>query len=50
MERARAIALAAELNDAVRALGFAAVVLDVEGYRRGALNEALPLVRMGDRS
>lgn len=50
VERARAIALAAELNDAVRALGFAAVVLDVEGYRRGALNEALPLVRMGDRS
>lgn len=50
VERARAIALATELNDAVRALGFAAVVLDVEGYRRGALNEALPLVRMGDRS
>lgn len=49
-ERARAIALATELNGEVRALGFGAVVLDVEGYRRGALNEALPLVRMGDRS
>ncbi len=29
----------------LRALGFGAVLLDVEGYRRGALNEALPLVR-----
>lgn len=45
-ERARAIALASELDGALRALGFAAVLLDVEGYRRGALNEALPLVRI----
>jgi pyridinium-3,5-biscarboxylic acid mononucleotide sulfurtransferase len=38
----RSAALAAEL----RAIGFARVLLDVEGYRRGALNEALPLVQL----
>jgi pyridinium-3,5-biscarboxylic acid mononucleotide sulfurtransferase len=32
----------------LRALGFARVLLDVEGYRRGALNEALPLVQLGE--
>ncbi len=45
MDRAveRAGALAADL----RGLGFEAVLLDVEGYRRGALNEGLGLVRLG---
>lgn len=42
---ARELASAAEcsgaLADAVRRAGFARVVLDVEGYRRGALNESL---------
>jgi uncharacterized protein len=49
-ELGRALALATELDGAVRALGFAAVLLDVEGYRRGALNETLPLVRIGGRA
>jgi pyridinium-3,5-biscarboxylic acid mononucleotide sulfurtransferase len=31
----------AVLNDVVRTAGFARVLLDVEGYRQGALNEAL---------
>jgi pyridinium-3,5-biscarboxylic acid mononucleotide sulfurtransferase len=38
---------------AVREAGFARVVLDLVGYRRGALNEALPdleLVQIGDRA
>ena len=35
-------AVAAEL----RALGFERVLLDVEGYRRGALNEGLGLVTL----
>jgi len=34
---------AARLDAALRALGFRHVLLDVEGYRRGALNEALPV-------
>jgi uncharacterized protein len=41
----RALALAAVLDGAVRAAGFTRVLLDVEGYRRGALNEGL--VRLG---
>ena len=41
-----ALARAGELNDALRACGFARVLLDVEGYRRGALNEAVPLVAL----
>ncbi|MGH7552393.1 MAG: ATP-dependent sacrificial sulfur transferase LarE, partial [Longimicrobiales bacterium] len=43
-ERGRAIDLARTLDTGLRALGFTSVLLDVEGYRRGALNEALPLV------
>lgn len=39
--RARALARAAEITTAVRAAGFGRVLLDVEGYRRGALNESL---------
>jgi len=42
-ERIRALALAGQITAALRALGFPWVLLDVEGYRRGALNEALPL-------
>lgn len=37
---------AAAIADVVRRAGFARVLLDVEGYRRGALNEALPLVAL----
>ncbi len=45
-ELPRAAELAMSVAGRITALGFAAVVLDVEGYRRGALNEALPLVRI----
>jgi uncharacterized protein len=40
----RALAQAETLDAALRALGFEAVLLDVEGYRRGALNEGLPVL------
>jgi pyridinium-3,5-biscarboxylic acid mononucleotide sulfurtransferase len=40
-ELGRAWALAAALDRVVSAAGFARVLLDVEGYRQGALNEAL---------
>lgn len=33
--------------DAVRAAGFRRVLVDLQGYRRGALNEGLPLVQLG---
>jgi pyridinium-3,5-biscarboxylic acid mononucleotide sulfurtransferase len=46
-ELARAVAQAAALGALVRAAGFRRVLLDVEGYRRGALNEGVPLVRLG---
>jgi pyridinium-3,5-biscarboxylic acid mononucleotide sulfurtransferase len=45
-ELERASALAASLAQGVRAAGFERVLLDVEGYRRGALNEALDLVQL----
>lgn len=44
---ARAATDAAAWARAVREAGFARVLLDVHGYRRGALNEVLPLVRIG---
>jgi uncharacterized protein len=40
-ELAQAFGLRAQLHAAVRAAGFSRVLLDIEGYRRGALNEAL---------
>lgn len=43
-EQARALALAGELGRELRSIGFEHVLLDVEGYRRGALNEALPVL------
>ncbi|HEX7089787.1 MAG TPA: ATP-dependent sacrificial sulfur transferase LarE [Longimicrobiales bacterium] len=42
-----AAARAAELAAALRAAGFARVLLDVQGYRRGALNDGLPVLRAG---
>lgn len=42
----QALAKAAELTSAVRSAGFERVLLDVEGYRRGALNEGLDLVTL----
>ncbi|MEW5929235.1 MAG: ATP-dependent sacrificial sulfur transferase LarE [Gemmatimonadota bacterium] len=49
-ERARVGPLRAEVARAVREAGFARVLLDVQGYRRGALNEGLAaaqLVQLG---
>jgi len=46
-ELPRALECASELAAAVRAAGFARVLLDVQGYRRGALNEGLPVLRAG---
>jgi len=40
----RALSMAAPLAAGLRAIGFAHALLDVEGYRRGALNESLPLI------
>ncbi len=45
-ERALIVAAAAAVARELRALGFAGVLLDVEGYRRGALNEGLGLVKL----
>ena len=50
VERERVLAAAGEVDAAVRAAGFARVLLDVDGYRRGSLNEGLEpaqLVQIG---
>lgn len=44
-EMPRALAQAEQIHASLRALGFARVLLDVDGYRRGALNEALPVLQ-----
>jgi pyridinium-3,5-biscarboxylic acid mononucleotide sulfurtransferase len=44
-ELGRAAAELVELTPQLRTLGFERVLLDVEGYRRGALNEALVTLR-----
>lgn len=49
-ELPRALHLARELDGELRAHGFPRVLLDVEGYRRGALNEALPFVQLARAS
>ncbi len=47
-EMAHALARSNVIHTALRAVGFERVLLDVEGYRRGALNEVLvPLRRSG---
>lgn len=46
-ELPRAVEQAAELAARIREIGFRRVLLDVEGYRRGALNEGLRLVELG---
>ncbi|MGD8276485.1 MAG: ATP-dependent sacrificial sulfur transferase LarE [Gemmatimonadota bacterium] len=43
-EMVRALSQAESLDRALRALGFDAVLLDVNGYRRGALNEGLTVL------
>jgi pyridinium-3,5-biscarboxylic acid mononucleotide sulfurtransferase len=45
-EIGRAVMLAAQVARALHGAGFQRVLLDVEGYRRGALNEGLPLVQI----
>ncbi|MGH7483564.1 MAG: ATP-dependent sacrificial sulfur transferase LarE [Longimicrobiales bacterium] len=42
----RALERADRIAPAIMRLGFDRVLLDVDGYRRGALNEALPLVKL----
>jgi uncharacterized protein len=46
-EMVRALSMAEAIAAGLRALGFERVLLDVEGYRRGALNESLPLAPAG---
>ena len=45
-ELERALGQAASLVGRIRGAGFARVLLDVEGYRRGALNEGLDLIQL----
>jgi uncharacterized protein len=45
-ELARGVRAAGAIARGVRAAGFDRVLLDVDGYRQGALNEALPLVAL----
>jgi pyridinium-3,5-biscarboxylic acid mononucleotide sulfurtransferase len=46
-EMTKALMLAEQIAAALRDLGFGRVLLDVDGYRRGSLNEAVGLVRIG---
>ena len=46
LELGRAARDAVAIASALRHAGFDRVLLDVEGYRRGALNEGLPLVQL----
>jgi pyridinium-3,5-biscarboxylic acid mononucleotide sulfurtransferase len=48
-ELSLALESAARLAEAGRDAGFERVLIDVEGYRRGALNSAVPLVQIGPR-
>jgi uncharacterized protein len=45
-----ALARAGELDRALRALGFERVLLDLEGYRSGSLNEPIALTRLRYRA
>jgi pyridinium-3,5-biscarboxylic acid mononucleotide sulfurtransferase len=47
-EMTSVMASAPQVDAQLRALGFAQVLLDVEGYRRGALNEGLELTQLKD--
>jgi uncharacterized protein len=46
----RALQHAAALDGELRLIGFQRVLLDLEGYRRGSLNETVPLTRRPARS
>jgi pyridinium-3,5-biscarboxylic acid mononucleotide sulfurtransferase len=46
-EMTKAMMLAEQIAAALRDLGFGRVLLDIDGYRRGSLNEAAGLVRIG---
>ena len=45
-EMATVLAVVEKIGQALRIAGFERVLLDVDGYRRGALNEVLPLVQL----
>lgn len=49
-ELERAAQVAGELGEAILRAGFTRVLLDVEGYRRGAMNEGQRLVQLGGAS
>lgn len=49
-ELSRIQELRGEVTEALRRAGFRRVVLDLQGYRRGALNEGLPLVQLSARA
>lgn len=49
-EMARALMLAEQIAAALRDLGFGRVLLDVDGYRRGSLNEGLKSTTIGTSS
>lgn len=49
-ELSRATTMAGILAGALKAAGFGRVLLDVDGYRRGALNTALPVIQPRDPS
>jgi uncharacterized protein len=44
-EMTKALARAEQIHAALKAMGFEQVLLDVDGYRRGALNEVLPVLQ-----
>jgi PP-loop superfamily ATP-utilizing enzyme len=44
---AKALMLAEQIAAALRDVGFGRVLLDVDGYRRGSLNEGLTLTTIG---
>ncbi|MCE7934945.1 MAG: TIGR00268 family protein, partial [Chlorobi bacterium CHB2] len=45
----RALQLSAQIDDAVRAAGYAYVSLDLRGFRSGALNETLTQIQLPSR-
>ena len=48
LPRALSVEMAAELSRIFKAFGFKYVTLDLDGYRQGSLNEALPASARSD--
>jgi uncharacterized protein len=49
LERAMTLEMATRFTGIFKPLGFHYVTLDLEGYRQGAMNEALGLKKTGSR-